>query len=291
MLDYLAVKNWDFGEIAHTYTARDSMLYALGVGLGYDPLDPGQLSFVQENDQQTMPTMASVVGTPGHWWRDPRTGVDWVKLLHGEQDIEFMQPLPVAGTLHARNSVLALADKGEGRGAVALVQREIFNSTGVLLARAKQISILRGDGGFSAASGRADPLPALLPPISDPGTPDAVVGLESLPQAALLYRLSGDMNPLHSDPDTARKAGYPRPILHGLCSYGMAAHAVLREYCAYDAARLRRLAARFSAPVFPGEVMQFEFWRSSETMLRFRARVTSRNITALDHGIAEVTTV
>lgn len=291
MLDYNVVKNWDFGEISHAYTVRDSLLYALGIGMGGDPTDPGQLRFSQEIEQQVVPTMAAVLGTPGHWWRNPATGVDWVKLLHGEQDSTFFKPLPAAGTVIARNRVLTVADKGTGRGAVAEVVRELFDDqNGELLARAKQVSILRGDGGFSAGSGQSDPLPALLPAITQTGAPEATVDLASLPQAALIYRLSGDMNPLHSDPQTARAAGYTRPILHGLCSYGMAAHAVLQQYCGYEATRLRRLAARFSAPVFPGETLQFQFWRSGmdDTALRFRARVLARDVTVLDHGIAEI---
>lgn len=288
MLDYDAVKNWDFGEIRHSYTARDAMLYALGVGFGSDPLDRGQLHFAQEKYQQAVPTMTSVIGSPGHWWRNPATGVDWVKVLHGEQDTVFFKPLPVEATLVARHRVLALTDKGVGRGAVAEVERQIIDPKGgELIARATQVSILRGDGGFSTSNGKSDPAPELLPPVVADKAPDDVFEFTSLPQAALFYRLSGDMNPLHSDPDVARAAGYPRPILHGLCSYGTAAHAVLRLYCDYDAGRLKRLAARFSAPVFPGEQLRFEFWRL-DGRFRFKARAVVRDTVVLDHGIAEI---
>lgn len=288
MLDYLAVKNWDFGEIEHAYSERDTMLYALGCGFGSDPLDAGQLRFVFEPGLQSVPSMAAVLGTPGLWWRDERTGANWVKLVHGEQDVRLFGPLPVKGTVMAKNRVITLADKGQGKGAIAEILREIFDrESGELIAHAKQTAFLRGDGGFSARTGIADPVPAGLPAI-DERAPDLELALTSVAQTALIYRLSGDYNPLHADPEVAGAAGFDRPILHGLCTYGMATHALLRAYCDYQPQRLQRLAVRFTSPVYPGETVTFQIWEDGPRRLRLRARVAARDVTVLNNGIAEL---
>jgi acyl dehydratase len=288
MLDYHAVKSWDFGEILHTYTHRDVMLYALGIGIGFDPLHAGQLRFVFEKDLQTVPTMGSVLGTPGFWWRDPRTGADWVKIVHGEQDVRILKPLPTSGTVLARNRVVSITDKGPGKGAIAVIARELSDrDTNELLVEARNVTFLRGDGGFSGQSGGSDPPPAALPGVPE-RAPDIEVELASLPHQALLYRLNGDYNVLHADPDVARSAGFPRPILHGLCTYGMAAHAVLKAVCDYDARNLRRVAVRFTAPVFPGETVRFELWRQGSQTLHLRARVDTRDTVVLNNGLIEL---
>ncbi|NMF88563.1 MaoC/PaaZ C-terminal domain-containing protein [Aromatoleum petrolei] len=287
MLDYQAVKNWEFGDIRHTYTRRDTMLYALGIGMGSNPLDPGELRFVFEKDLQAVPTMVSVIGTPGFWWKDPRTGADWVKLVHGEQRIELLKPLPVEATVVARNKVVSLTDKGPGKGAVAVIQREIFDETGTKLAVSTQVVFLRGDGGFSEVSGVGDPGPEALPAVPE-RAPDVEVDLPILEQAALIYRLSGDDNVLHADPEVAKAAGFPRPILHGLCTFGMAAHAVLGACCGFDASRLRSFSTRFTSPVYPGETVRFEMWNEGGGFLRLRARVEARDVTVLNNGVIEL---
>jgi acyl dehydratase len=190
----------------------------------------------------------------------------------------------------AKSRVTALHDRGPERGALAALEREIRNAaTGRLLARAKRIEVLRGDGGFSARDGVSDPAPERLPKL-DVGErkPDLEIELASLPQAALIYRLSGDYNPLHADPAVARRAGFPRPILHGLATFGMAAHAVLRGVCDYAPSRLQRLAARFTAPVFPGETLRFEIWIERDERVRFRAHARARAVIVLDCGTAEL---
>lgn len=287
MLDYQAVKNWDFGELSHTYTQRDTMLYALGVGLGSDPMDAGQLQFVFEKNLQALPSMVAVLGSPGFWWRDERTGADWVKLVHGEQRIQVFKPLPVAATLIAKNRVVSLTDKGPGKGAIAVIERDIYQS-GVKepLARTSQVTFLRGDGGFSERSGVSDAGPEALPGIPETA-PDLEVELSSLPQAALIYRLSGDPNPLHADPDVARAAGFTRPILHGLCTFGMATHAVVKACCEYEAARIKSVAVRFTAPVYPGETIRFQLWRR-DSKVHLRARIDARDAVVLNNGIVEL---
>lgn len=288
MLDYQVVRNWDFGEMVQTYTRRDTMLYALGIGMGADPLDGGQLRFVFEKNLQAVPTMAAVLGSPGFWWRDPRTGADWMRLLQGEQHVEILRPLPVETTVVARNRVLSITDKGPGKGAIVVILRDVHDrASGELLTRNKMVTFLRGDGGFSERAGVSDPGPEPLPPIPE-RAPDIEVALPSLEQAALLYRLSGDYNTLHADPDVASAAGFHRPILQGLCVYGMAAHAVLMSCCNYDASRFKSMAVRFTSPVYPGERVCFQIWRESSARLRLRARVDARGVVVLNNGVVEL---
>ena len=288
MLDYQAVKNREFGEIVHTYTQRDTMLYALGIGMGSNPLDEGELRFVYEKNLSAVPTMVAVLGTPGFWWRDPKTGADWVKLVHGEQHVRLFKPLPTEGTVVARNQVISLTDKGPGRGAIAVIRRQIFDVPDrELIAESTQVAVLRGDGGFSEVSGVSDPAPEALPAVPE-RVPDFEVDLPILEQAALIYRLSGDYNTLHADPEVAKAAGFHRPILHGLCTFGMAAHAVLRECCGYDASRLRRFSVRFTAPVYPGETVRFHIWREAGGRVQLRARVDARDVVVLNNGLIEL---
>ena len=288
MLDYLVCKNWTFPDIVHRYTERDTMLYALGLGFGTDPLDRGALRFVYEKNLQAVPTMATVMGSPGIWWRDPRTGADFVKLVHGEQDVRLLRPLAAQGTLIARNRVLSLTDKGAGKGALAVVLRSLIDeASGETVAESRNATFLRGDGGFSEVSGISDPGPEPLPAV--PARPaDLEVSYATRPEAALIYRLSGDVNPLHADPEVAAKAGFERPILHGLCTYGMAARAVIERVLGFDAARLTRLAVRFTSPVWPGETVRYELWRESDTLLRLRASVDARQTVVLNNGVVEV---
>jgi acyl dehydratase len=289
MIDYAAVKNWSFDEVPYHYTERDTMLYALAIGLGRDPLDARELRYIYEADLHAMPTMATLMGAPGPWWKDPRTGADATKLVHGEQRLRLLRPLPVKGLLLARNRVVSLTDKGAGKGAVGVVTRDIIDpSSGDIVAQGTNVSMLRSDGGFSQVSGVSDPPPVPLPGVPDRAA-DLSVDLPSLPQSALIYRLTGDLNPLHADPDVAARAGFERPILHGLCTYGMACHAVMRACLNYDAGRLRALSVRFTAPVFPGDTVRFDLWREAAGReLRLRARVEARSVVVLDNGVIEV---
>ena len=288
MLNYTYLKNLVRGEVRHHFSRRDTMLYALGVGLGADPTDSRQLRFVYEKDLQALPTMASVLCWPRFSFSDPRTGIDYLRLVHGEQHTRLFKPLPVEGELVARHSIETIHDRGAGKGAIMVVLRELFDTNGERVAEGRQLVFMRGDGGFSEASGStSDPKPATLPQIPA-REPDFEVELNSLPQAALIYRLNGDYNPLHVDPQVAQRAGFDRPILHGLCSYGMAAHAVLRACCDYDASRITSVAMRFTAPVFPGECLRFSLWRDGDTRLQLRAHVDARQVIVLDSGLIEL---
>lgn len=282
-LDIQALEGWDFPDLEHEYTERDTMLYALGLGFGEDPLDRAELQYVYEKDLQASPTMAVILGYPGFWLKDPRTGVDWRKVLHGEQWLDIFRPLPAAGKVIGRTRIDRISDKGAGRGAVIYQSRDIIDAaSGELLARVRMSAFCRGDGGFGGTN-LPGPAPATIPERA----PDHVCDLGTLPRQALIYRLSGDYNPLHADPDIARAAGFERPILHGLATYGMAGRAILRTLCGYDAARLVGLDVRFSAPVYPGETIRFEIWEEGDEA-RFRALVPDRDAVVLNNGAARL---
>ncbi|MBM3491609.1 MAG: 3-alpha,7-alpha,12-alpha-trihydroxy-5-beta-cholest-24-enoyl-CoA hydratase [Alphaproteobacteria bacterium] len=280
---YDKLMRWSFPDIEQRLTKRDAILYALGLGLGADPLDEKQLRFVYEDGLLSLPTMAVVLGYPGQWAKDPATGLDWVKILHGEQGIRLHKPLPAEGAVIGKSRITGIVDKGKERGALIHTEREVFDqATGDKLATLTSTTFARGDGGFGGPSGPSkDPHP--LPTRK----PDLACDLPTLPQAALIYRLSGDYNPLHADPKVARAAGFKAPILHGLCSLGVAGHAILKSCCDYDPARFKSLDLRFSAPVYPGETIRTEMWREG-SVISFRSKVVERDVVVLNNGRAEV---
>ena len=295
-IDYQHLKQRAFAPVAQSYTPRDTQLYALSLGLGNDPLDAGALPFVYEGAAgglQALPTMAVVLGYPGFWAKEADTGIDWVRLLHGEQRLRIHQPLPASAQVVGRNRITHITDKGAGKGAILVVERELLTADGTLLATVQQVTFCRGDGGYSDLQGGQPsdaPLPALqaVPQDRAPEWTDTQV---IRPEAALLYRLMGDTNPLHADPAVAQAAGFARPILHGLASYGLVAHALLRQCAGRDPARLKAFDIRFAAPVYPGETLQTEIWRvaGSHTQFQLRAKVVERDTVVLSHGWAELT--
>ncbi len=258
------------------------MLYALGAGLGGDPLDEAQLPYVYEDGLRALPTLAITLTYPALLAAYVQAGADPARVLHGEQQFELHGPLPVQAELEGETRVLALIDKGPGRGLLVYNRTEVRQAAdGRPVATLTSSSFLLDEGG---AGGDAPCTPIDLPPV--PGRqPDEVCVLGSLPQAALIYRLSGDYNPLHVLPRLARAAGHARPILHGRCSYAMAGHALLRAACGYDAARLTGMAARFTAPVYPGETLSTDIWYGGNG-LQFRTRVAERDTVVLDRGRA-----
>lgn len=271
-------------EVEHRYTKRDTMLYALGVGLGTDPLDGQQLPFVYEENLKMLPTMPVVLGYPGRWASDLKTGIDYLKVVHGEQSLRIHKLPPPEGTLLGRTKVTGIVDKGAGKGALIYLERKVVDkASGELLCTLMSTTFARGDGGYGGPSSpvrESKQLPS--------GAPDAACDLPTLPQAALIYRLSGDYNPLHSDPKTAKAAGFPRPILHGLCTFGVAGHALLKTVCGYDPRKLTHMEARFSSPVYPGETIRTEMW-SRGNQVFFRAKIVGRDAVVLNNGYAEIT--
>jgi acyl dehydratase len=286
MIDYLETKAWHSGDVRHAYGTRDTILYALGLGASQDPLDPDELRLTYEKNLVALPTMAAVLASPGFWMRERKElGIDFLKLVHGEQRVTILAPLPAAGTVIGNSHVARIVDKGEGKGAVMTVEKQLRDeASGQPLAVSEQTLFLRGDGGFSKHGGGDEPGPA---PAATPETPpEFTIDLPTRPEAALLYRLSGDINPLHADPEFAAKAGFPKPILHGLATYGAACRGIVRMLCRGDPQALKSFGARLSSPVFPGETLRLEAWRMSAGGAAFRCRVVERDVVVLDNGSA-----
>lgn len=273
----------DIPDVEQAYTEKDAILYALGLGLGRDATDPAQLAFVYEQNLKVLPTFALVLGLSPFLLRDADAGIDFVQVVHGEESAAFHRPLAPCGRIVARTRMLDVIDKGAGRGALVIFERVIFDkATGEKIATLTQTVFCRGDGGFGGLK-RETP-----PPHAIPGrAPDRVCDWPTRPEAALIYRLSGDTNPLHADPAFARAAGFECPILHGLATFGIAGHALLKTICDYDPKRLLAMTGRFSAPVFPGETIRTEMWQDGH-VVSFRARVVERDVIAINNGRAEV---
>jgi acyl dehydratase len=276
-VNYEHLLNYPIPEVRQRLSKRDCQLYALSIGLGQDPLDERQLDFVDhQRALKAVPSMAVVLCHPGFWLGNPATGVDAVKLVHGEQGIELIRPLPVEGELIGKTRVTGLVDKGAGKGALMYSQKELrAAASGELIAITRSTTFLRGDGGFGGPAG-----PVRAPHPVPEGAPDIVIDLPTRPEQALIYRLNGDDNPLHSDPAVAAKAGFPRPILHGLATLGVVTHALLLGLAEYEAAAFRSLDLRFSAPVYPGETIRTEMWKSGA----FRAHVVERDALVVNNG-------
>lgn len=279
-IDYQTLLNFPIPEIRQALRWQDSALYALSLGVGQDPMDAGALRYVTEGAaMRALPSMAVVLGYPGFWQANPATGIDAVKLVAGEQAVEIFAPLPTSGTLIGRSRVTGLVDRGAGKGALLYVARDILDeATGAKLATVENTMFLRGDGGFGGPDG---PIKRL---VAEPDTtPELTLDLPTRPEMALIYRLNGDHNPLHCDPALAARAGFPRPILHGLGTFGVVGRALLGAICEHDPDRFGRMECRFSAPVFPGETIRTEIWRQPGGAA-FRARVLERDITVISHG-------
>lgn len=282
-LDYKKILNWPFKDVVQSYTSRDTILYALGLGFGFNPTDPEELKFVYEKELETFPTMPVVLGHPGPWMTNPETGVDMTKVLHGGQHLEIHKPLPIEGTITARTRVTDIIDKGVDKGAIIITERRLSDtSTGDLLNIQNATIFARGNGGFGGPV-TASPKPHALPDRE----PDSIFDIVISTQAALLYRLNGDYNPLHADPEIAGKAGFKSPILHGLASYGIAARAVLKACDINDPSRLRSFGLRFSSPVYPGETIRTETWKDGNE-ISFRVRVEERDVIVLNNGKATI---
>ena len=271
-----------------TYGDKDVMLYALGIGMGRDPMDERELPFVYEKGLRVVPTAATVLAA-GAGRRgaaqapDQKPGLrvsqlNFLMVVHGEQKVELHKPLAAGGTYTAQSRTVGAYDKGKDKGAVVINETVWTDEAGEKVATLTGSTFARGDGGFGGPSEGA-PEPHKVPDRK----PDISVPFETRPDQALLYRLNGDRNPLHSDPDVAKKAGFPRPILHGLCTYGITCRAVLQEICDYDPDRILSHQARFSAPVFPGDTVTVDLWKDGD-VVSFEARVLDRGATVIRNG-------
>jgi acyl dehydratase len=251
------------GPVTRAWTASDCLLYALAAGAGVD-----DLSLTTDNTagvaQQVLPSYGVVLGTdPAIFKRLGR--FDWAKVVHAEQGFELLKPIPPAGSVNTTTRVANLYDKG--RAAIAVTESEsVDGHSGEPLFRTRLALFIGGAGGWGGDRG---PSVSWQPP--DRG-PDRTVSYQTTPQQALLYRLCGDRNPLHSDPGYARRAGFERPILHGLCTYGFTGRALLHAVAGGDPARLISMNARFAAPVLPGDSLHVDIWRVAADRAEFRTR-------------------
>jgi len=281
-LDLDAIREWK-PTVEQSYGARDSMLYALGLGYGEDPLDAKELQFVYERDLRAVPTMAMVLAQNRFWLSEPKYGVDAVRLLHAEQSLEIHQPLASEGRVQAAFQVSGVDDKGADRGALLHQTKTLSDAeSGAPLASIRYTLMLRGNGGQGGFGETVEP----PPPLPDRAA-DRTAEIPTARRAALLYRLSGDYNPLHADPAVAGEAGFDRPILHGLCTMGIACRAILANYCDNDPVRLAGLSNRFTQPVFPGETLKFEFFEEAG-LVRYRGTAVERGTVVLDRGSARI---
>ncbi|MGU3492971.1 MaoC/PaaZ C-terminal domain-containing protein [Xanthobacteraceae bacterium A53D] len=270
--------NYKIPAVDHAYAEKDAAFYALSIGLGQDPTDERQLRFVDyRKNPATVPSMSVILAYPGLWIANPDAGLDHSRALHAEQEFSLAAPLPASGVLKGTTRVVGLYDKGPGKAALLVTEKELTDSSGAVVARTRGTTFLRGYGGFDgqdAPAVNASPLPS--------GNPSHIVDLCTRPEQALFYRLLGDDNALHADPASARRSGFDRPILHGLCTFGVICHALLRSLADYDAARLTGMRLRFSSPVYPGETIRTEVWPCGG----FRARVVERDTIVASHGQA-----
>ncbi len=257
------------------WDAKDTIIYALGVGLGADPMDETELDFVYEKALKPVPTMAGVIA----WGAAAGDmGINFLMVVDGERKIEFHKPMKTSGEVKSVARVLGAYDKGAGKGAVIVSETQLFDEAGDLAITITGSMFARGDGGFGGPS-EGQPEPHAVPTRA----PDMTVDIPTSPDQALIYRLSGDRNPLHCDPQVAKAAGFPRPILHGMCTYGVTCRAVLQTYAGYDPSRFKSHQARFSSPVFPGETISVDLWKDGD-VISFEARSKERGVTVIKNG-------
>lgn len=268
-----------FDPFVQVFTDKDAMLFALSIGLGRDPMDASELPYVYEEGLKVFPTLPIVLGHPGPWMAQPELGITRQMLVHGTQRLEILGELVPGAPFVASNRVLQLVDKGTQNGGIIVTERTLADErTGAMLARIESGTFCRADGGFGGQRELAREFRAV------PDRPaDASITLTTEPNQALWYRLNGDRNPLHSSPAFAARAGFQRPILHGLCTYSVVARGLMK----IEAGKaLRMIECRFSKPVFPGEAIRVDTWNESRGVA-FRAHVDARDAVVLDRGFAE----
>lgn len=271
-------------ERVRGFSRSDARLYALSVGFGSDPLDEKELDFVTDRSGfRSVPTMATIFADV---IMDLSLACDLERpelAVHGMQKLECFAPLPDSAELEIGGKITEIYDRGIDRGAeLHMVAEARLRGAKDPLYRAIYVTIARGDGGFGGAApsyGNTKRIPT--------AAPDTVVEFGVPHNQALLYSLNGDPNPIHTQPKMARRAGFDAPILHGLCTYGMACRAVLGAYCDYDPTPMKSFDARFSAPVFPGEALVFELW-SVDGGIAFRAKSRDRGVAVLKDGFSHI---
>ncbi len=280
-INYDEIMSLKSENIEISYTDKDSILYGLGVGLGNDPMDIDELKYVYENGQIALPSMATNFQYHSSLLMSAK--LNFVMVVHGEQKLSIINPIPVSGDFLADMKVLNCFDKGASKGAIIDVETTVkLKSDGTEICKLISTTFARGDGGFD---GPESPPQEIFEP---EGSPDLVDEITTKPDQALIFRLSGDYNPLHSDPNFAKAAGFPKPILHGLCTYGVACRSIVKTACDNDVKKLKSFNCRFSSPVFPGETIVTEMWKNGND-INFQSKVKERDKIILKNGVSEIT--
>lgn len=270
----------EFPARSFEYGPDETILYALGVGAGADG-DPADLPFLFETRLRAIPSQATVIAWDDSWIAT--LGLDATRVVHGEQRITLHRPLPVRARVRAQARVAGLVDKGKERGALIYVET-VIREEGIdgPLASLMSTVFARGDGGFGGTG------PVLFAPHPVPGRASDLRIESPVPlNQSFIFRLCGDRNPLHVDPEFARAAGFDRPIVHGLSTYGAAVRSIMKAALGYDPDPIEHVAARFSAPVFPGERLRTLIWRDGRE-LSFRVESIDSGRAVLDNGLVRL---
>lgn len=285
-IDVDSLRGAQLQERSHSWGPSDVILYHLGLGAGAVATDPAELKYVYEEGLVVLPSFGVIPAFPMmlDTLRLPGMDVDLSKILHGEQDLQIHEVLPVNGVVRTSANICEVSDKG--KAALVVLETVTRNArSNQPLVTNRFSAFIRGEGGFDGADGRRPASAA--PPAPPDREPDVVVDCRTLAQQALLYRLSGDMNPIHADPAFAARGGFDRPILHGLCSYGMICKAVVDNVLSGDVARVGRYRARFAGVVFPGETITVRMWREGAAVL-VEALSKDRGAAVLSNAAIEV---
>ena len=281
-LDYPAILARGEKDRRFTYTDRETILYALGVGMGHDPMDERELDFLYEKSLKALPTLVTTVAW-GAGIPTPELGLDYKLVLHCEEQTIFHKPVPPAATILADSRISEVYDKGKGKGAIVVretvLRTECDNQA---IATLRRFLFARGDGGLGGSKEPTEP-----PHMHPEREPDVILDYPTATNQAAIYRLCGDRNPLHIEPDRAKAAGFDRPILHGLCTYGFTCRAVLEAFCDFDPALLASHQARFAAPVFPGESLRISLWRDDD-VVSFEVEVIERSAKVVKSGKSQL---
>ncbi|MDP3659437.1 MaoC family dehydratase [Phenylobacterium sp.] len=275
-----------------SYVEKDVMLYAVGVGMGADPLNEQELDFVYEKRLKVLPSAVTVLATAnGGFWPPANssaspgsreTTLDYTAVLHGEQKVELHRPLPPSGAFTVTGGVTGAIDKGKDKGAILFNESVWTDAAGEKVVTLTTSSFARADGGFGGPSEGA-PKPHPTPTRA----PDKTIEIATRPDQCAIYRLSGDTNPLHIDPEAARVSGFDRPILHGLCTFGITCRAVLQAMLDYDTDQMASHQLRWSSPVYPGDVFTIDLWRDGKE-ISFEVHVKARGVTVVKNGLTVV---
>lgn len=281
-LPYPAILNCSVQDVPVAWTDRDTILYALSIGAGDDPLEPAELAFVWEQGLKTIPTFATVAASARLILAD--LPIDITRTVAAEQSIVLHQLIPPACSSAVSDCrVAAVRDKGTGRGALVDIENVLkYASNGEKIATLVTTLFARGDGGCGTSGG--DPVDLHVPPSRDP---DRVVAACTRASQPLLYRLNGDRHRLHVDPDFAKALGFGRPIMHGLCTFGIICRIVLREYAQHDPSRLVAYRARFTGALYPGETIEIRLWRDGN-IVSLEAYAKQRGTQVIGNGRIEL---